>query len=161
MIELPDDFRDILVCLHDRGAEFLVIGGHAVAFYGHPRATKDLDILVKPSAENSEKVYAALADFGAPIHAFEIGVEDFAAYGGVLQIGVPPLRIDILTRVSGISFAEAVSEAGTFEVEGRDVRVIGLSALLKNKLAARREQDLADAAVLRTLAHDSPGARRG
>jgi hypothetical protein len=78
MIELFDDFRDLLVELHNAGARFVVLGGHAVAFHGHPRATKDLGILVEADADNAKRVYAALAAFGAPLSAFEVGVEDFA-----------------------------------------------------------------------------------
>jgi predicted nucleotidyltransferase len=148
VIQLPDDFRDVLVCLHDSGAEFVVVGGHAVAFHGHPRATKDLDVLVGANAENAAKVYRALATFGAPLQTFAVTVEDFAAYQGVLQIGVEPLRIDILTTISGVSFVDAAADAPTFDVDGRKIRVIGIAALLRNKLAAGREQDLADIAAL-------------
>lgn len=151
MDELFDDFRDLLVELHDAGAEFVVVGGHAVAFHGHPRATKDLDVLVRPSPENAERVYRALGSFGAPLQAFEVGVDDFASYDGILQIGVPPRRIDIINRASGISFDEAVAAGECFEVVGRSVRVIGRDALLKNKRAAGRPQDLADVAALERL----------
>src|SRR5262249_5223203 len=82
--------------LHDAGAEFVLIGGHAVAFHGHPRATKDLDVLVRADAQNAKRVYRALAAFGAPLESFEIGEEVFAQYDGVLQIGLPPRRIAIL-----------------------------------------------------------------
>jgi hypothetical protein len=148
MVELPDDFRDLLVELHDAGAELVVVGGHAVAFHGHPRATKDLDVLVRPTRENADRVYEGLAAFGAPLQAFEVGREDFATYDGVLQIGVAPLRIDILTRVAGVSFDEAIAEGAAFEIEGRKIPVIGRLALLKNKTAAGRPQDLADVSAL-------------
>lgn len=148
MIELPDDFRDLLVELSDAGAEFVVLGGHAVAFHGHPRATKDLDVLVRATEENAARVYAALAAFGAPLSAFEVEAADFATYDGVLQIGLPPRRIDILNRADGITFDEAMEEHGTIQLEGRGIPVIGLPALLKNKRAAARPQDLADVAAL-------------
>lgn len=148
MIELNDDFRDMLVELHDAGARFVVVGGYAVAFHGHPRATKDLDVLVLAEPDNAKRVYAALAAFGAPLDSFEVRSEDFATYDGVLQLGVPPRRIDILNRADGISFAEAVADGQTFEVEGRAIPVIGLGALLKNKRAAGREQDMADVKAL-------------
>lgn len=151
-MDLPDDFRDLLVCLCDANAEFVVVGGHAVAFHGHPRATKDLDVLVRVDAENALRVYRALADFGAPIEAFDVKAEDFATYDGVLQIGVPPLRIDILTSIAGVSFATAMADALVFEVEGRAVPVIGFDALLANKRAAGRVQDLADVATLEAVA---------
>ena len=151
MIDLPDDFRDLLVALHDAGAAFVVVGGHAVAFHGHPRATKDLDVLVRADGENASKVYRALADFGAPLETFEVGEADFAAYDGVLQIGLPPRRIDILNRVAGIRFDEALEGAARIEIEGRSIPVIGLDALLRNKRASGREQDLADVKALEAI----------
>jgi len=148
MIELFDDFRDLLVELHNAGARFVVLGGHAVAFHGHPRATKDLDILVEADPDNAKRVYAALAAFGASLAAFEVGVEDFASYDGVLQLGVPPRRIDIINRADGITFAEAIAEGETFSIEGCEIPVIGRGALMKNKRAAGRPQDVADVKAL-------------
>jgi hypothetical protein len=148
MIELFDDFRDILVELHNAGARFVVLGGHAVAFHGHPRATKDLDVLVEANSDNAKRVYAALAAFGAPLSAFEVSVEDFASYDGVLQLGVPPRRIDIINRADGITFAEAIADGESFNLESCEIPVIGRSALLKNKRAAGRPQDIADVKAL-------------
>jgi hypothetical protein len=148
MIELFDDFRDLLVELHKADARFVVLGGHAVAFHGHPRATKDLDVLVAADADNAKRVYAALSAFGAPLSAFEVGVEDFASYDGVLQLGVPPRRIDIINRADGITFAEAVADGESFEVDGCAIPVIGRDALIKNKRAAARAQDIADVKAL-------------
>lgn len=148
MIELPDDFRDVLIELAKADADFVVLGGHAVAFHGHPRATKDLDVLVRANPANAARVYRALAAFGAPLASFEVGEADFASYDGVLQIGLPPLRIDILNRADGITFDEAVAAGDVFELAGRRIPVIGREALLKNKRAAAREQDLADVAAL-------------
>jgi predicted nucleotidyltransferase len=148
MIELFDDFRDILVELHNAGARFVVLGGHAVAFHGHPRATKDLDVLVEANAENAKRVYTALAAFGAPLSAFDVGVEDFASYDGVLQLGVPPRRIDIINRADGITFAEAIAAGESFNIEGCKIPIIGRDALIKNKRAAGRPQDLADVKAL-------------
>jgi hypothetical protein len=148
MIELFDDFRDILVELYKAGARFVVLGGHALAFHGHPRATKDLDILVEADPGNARRVYAALAAFGAPLSAFEVGVEDFASYDGVLQLGVPPRRIDIINRADGITFSEAIADGESFDLDGREIPVIGRSALIKNKRAAGRPQDIADVNAL-------------
>lgn len=152
MIELPQDFRDLLVELCDAGAAFVVVGGHAVAFHGHPRATKDLGVLVRPDAANAARVYKALADFGAPLDSIEVEASDFATYDGVLQIGLPPRRIDILNRATGITFDEAVASGESFQLDGRAIPVIGLEALLKNKLAAGRDQDRADVKALERLA---------
>lgn len=151
MIELFEEFRDLLLDLADAGADFAVVGGHAVAFHGHPRATKDLFVLVRATAENAERVYRALSAFGAPLDAFDVKQEDFATYDGVLQIGVPPRRIDLLNRVAGVSFDEVVREGASFDLEGRTIRVIGRSALLANKRAAGRPQDLADIEALERL----------
>jgi hypothetical protein len=148
LIELPDDFRDLLLALLEAGADFVVLGGHAVAFHGHPRATKDLDVLVRPDPANAARVYRALAAFGAPLESFEVTEKDFASYDGVLQIGLPPRRIDILNRADGITFDEAVADGASFELDGRRIPVIGLAALLKNKRTARRAQDLADVEAL-------------
>jgi hypothetical protein len=148
LIDLPDDFRDVLIELHEAGADFVVLGGHAVAFHGHPRATKDLDVLVRADAANAARVYRALAAFGAPLEAFEVSERDFATYDGVLQIGLPPRRIDILNRADGITFDEAIAEGASFELEGRRIPIIGLAALLKNKQAANGAQDIADIEAL-------------
>lgn len=110
--------------------------------------TKDLDILVEADPSNAKRVYAALAAFGAPLSAFEVSVEDFASYDGVLQIGVPPRRIDIINRADGITFAEAVADTESFELEGCAIPVIGRAALIKNKRAAGRPQYVADLKAL-------------
>jgi hypothetical protein len=113
MIELPQDFRDLLVELANAGADFVVVGGHAVAFHGHPRATKDLDVLVRANPGNAVRVFQALAAFGAPLQSFEVSEADFATYDGVLQLGIPPRRIDVLNRATGITFDEAVADGQT------------------------------------------------
>jgi predicted nucleotidyltransferase len=157
VIDLFEDFRDLLVELKDAGAEFVVLGGHAVAYHGHPRATKDLDVLVRATPENAACVYRALAAFGAPLQQFEVKEADFATYDGVLQIGLPPRRIDILNRANGITFEEAIAAGEGFEVEGRRIPVIGLDALLRNKRAAGRAQDLADIEALEAVIAPTKG----
>ncbi len=147
-MEFFDDFRDMLVALADAGADFVVVGGHALAFHGHPRATKDLDILVRPSEENAPRVLAALAAFGAPIRQLGIGLDDFLRPSVVVQLGLPPIRIDLLTAIDGLDFDGALREHGTLALDGRRIPVIGLAAFLTNKRAAGRPQDLADVAAL-------------
>ncbi len=151
MTDLHDDFRDLLVELADAGADFVVVGGFAVSFHGHVRATKDLDVLVRPTDDNAKRVYAALATFGAPLHAFDVAEGDFADYDGILQIGVAPVRIDVINRIAEVSFDEAVGDGASFIVDGRTIPVIGREALLRNKRAAGRPQDLADVAALMAL----------
>jgi hypothetical protein len=154
VIGLPEDFRDLLIELHDAAAEFVVLDGHAVAFHGHPRATKYLDVLVRATASNAARVYRALASFGAPLRSFDVAEADFATYDGILQVGLPPRRIDILNRADGITFDEATAAHASFDLEGRSIPVIGLDALLKNKRTAARPQDLADVAALEALARN-------
>ena len=161
MMELPEDFRDLLIELADAGAEFVLVGGHAVAFHGHPRATKDMDVLIRADASNAEKVYRALAAFGAPLQNFEVAAKDFATYDGMLQIGLPPRRVDIINRADGVSFDEAVAEGSALTVEGRRIPVIGRAALIKNKRAAGRAQDVADVEALgqQGSADESPAGK--
>ena len=145
---LNPDFRDLLVALHDEGAEFLVVGAYAVAFHGSPRATGDLDVLVRPTSENAGRVFRALTTFGAPLVRAGVGAEDFARPGTVYQIGVAPRRIDVLTEISGVAFEDAWSTREPASLEGRTVHFIGREALLRNKQAAGRPKDLADLARL-------------
>lgn len=154
MVEFPADFRDLLIELVDAGAEALVVGGYAVAFYGHPRATKDLDVFVNPDPTNAARVFAALSAFGAPLGQLGVRPSDFSIPGGVVQIGLPPMRVDIITQLDGVDFEEAARDAGTIEFGDRRVRVIGRAALLKNKRAAGRLQDQSDVLALERLARE-------
>ena len=148
MTELTPDFVDLLLALADNEVDFVIVGGYAVAFHGHPRATKDLDVLVRANPVNAKKLYRALAVFGAPLDQFEIAENDFIDYGGVLQLGMPPQRIDIINRITGVTYDEAIEDMESFDLEGRSIRIIGLGALVKNKLAVGRDQDLLDAKLL-------------
>lgn len=150
-MNLPDDFRDMLACLRDAGVEFVVVGGYAVAHHGHVRATKDLDVFIRPSAENAARTMRAMSAFGAPVAALGVSAVDFSTPGKVVQLGVPPLRIDLVTALSGIDFETATRAPGTLELDGRVVNFIGLDALLINKRAAGRPQDLADVAALEAM----------
>lgn len=144
------DFLDLLRSLLAADARFMVVGAYAVGIHGRPRATKDLDVWVEPSADNAPKVIRALVDFGAPLMG--LTAKDLERPDVGLQIGREPLRIDVLTKVSGPSFAEAWP--GHIEADfGEGVRcpVIGIEALLANKRAAGRPQDLADVAALEKL----------
>lgn len=151
LIELTQDFRDILIELTDAGADFVLVGGYAVGFHGHQRATKDIDILIQPTDENARCVFNGLLAFGAPMESLDVTESDLANYSGVVQIGIPPNRIDILTRISGVTYGEISEEIAEFELEGRTIKVIGLNALLKNKLAAARDQDLLDVEALKRI----------
>lgn len=142
------DFRDLLAELVKAEARFLVVGAHAMSVHGVPRATVDLDVWIDRAPENARRVWSALAGFGAPLDDLGVAVDDLARPEVVLQIGLAPFRIDILTDVSGLTFADAWPD----RVEGdfADVRVpfLGRAALIRNKRAAGRPRDLGDLEAL-------------
>lgn len=147
---IPADLTELLRVLNAHGVKFLVVGGYAFGAYTEPRATKDLDIFIRSDESNSEAVYRALADFGAPLHDFSPA--DFRD-GSCFQIGSPPGRIDILQQIDGISFDEAWKNRVEAEIErGIRVAVISREDLIRNKLASGREQDLLDVKKLRESA---------
>jgi len=137
------DFVEMLSELSASGAEFLVVGAHALAAHGYPRATGDLDIWVRADTENAPRVLEALRRFGAPL--FDLSVEDLAKPGTVFQIGMAPARIDILTGVSGLTFEQAWPRRKTVKLGELSVGVIGREDLIRNKRATGRPQDLVDA----------------
>lgn len=142
--QLNDDFIDLLRSFCHEHVEFLIVGAYALAFHGVPRATGDIDLLVRPCQENAEKVLRALVAFGAPLDAAGVVELDFRGEGVVYQIGVPPRRVDILTSISGLSFDEAWTSRRSAELHGDPVHFIGKEALIVNKRATGRTKDLAD-----------------
>jgi hypothetical protein len=146
--ELNDDFRDLLACLRDAGVDFVIVGAHALAAHGLPRATGDLDVLVRPEPANAKRVFSALAEFGAPLAAHGVTEADFSTLGVVYQIGLPPRRIDILTEISGVTFDDAWASRIQVPVLGAPLAFLGRDALIANKRAAGRPKDLADVAAL-------------
>ena len=139
---MSPDFRDLLAEFNARGVEYLVVGAHALAAYGVVRATKDFDIWVRPSPDNASKVLQALSAFGAPLH--DLSSEDLTQPGLIFQIGVPPIRIDIITAIDGVDFEEAWSERFHTSFADQTTSVISARLLIANKRAAGRLQDLAD-----------------
>jgi hypothetical protein len=142
LLPFAPDFAEMLHELSVAGADFLVVGAHARAAYGDPRATKDIDIWVRPTEENAKRVWAALARYGAPLA--DLKVSDFATPGITFQIGIAPYRIDILTELSGVTFEDAWPNRVTASFGGGVYPVIGKNDFLTNKRAAGRPQDLAD-----------------
>lgn len=140
------DFAEMLAALSEARADFLVIGAHAVAVHGRPRATGDLDIWVRPTPENATRVWAALVAFGAPLH--ELTLQDLVADDVVFQIGLAPNRIDLLTTIGGVTFDEAWPRRTTVALWGQSVPVIGREDLIRSKQASGRPRDLADVAEL-------------
>jgi hypothetical protein len=145
---LNDDFRDVIAALGAAGVDFLVVGAHALAAHGLPRATGDIDLFVRPEAENAARVLQALRDFGAPVDTHGVTAMDFQQPDMVYQIGVPPRRIDLMTAISGVSFDEAWQDKLAITVDGLTFFVIGRDALIRNKRATGREKDLVDVRVL-------------
>jgi hypothetical protein len=140
------DFRDLFAELNAAGAEYLLVGGYALAVHGHPRFTKDLDVWVNPTPENAARVHAALERFGAPLG--ELSVLDLGTEGIVFQIGIPPNRIDVLTAIDGVAFPRAWPVRVTTRYGDVDVPVISRQHLVLNKRATGRAQDALDADIL-------------
>jgi hypothetical protein len=140
------DFRDLLAAFLTHSVRFLVVGGYAVAFHARPRFTKDLDVWVEPSSDNAHRVFAALRDFGAPLTG--VVPEDFTRPDIVYQVGIAPNRVDVLTSITGVDFAEAWGRRVAARYDRLAIAYLGKSDLIANKRASGRPQDLIDADVL-------------
>lgn len=140
------DFKDLLSELNAQRVEYLVVGAHALAAHGHVRATKDMDVWVRPSRDNAERVVAALTTFGAPLHGTSL--DDLAGPDFVLQIGVAPIRIDVITSITAVTFDEAWPARLIATFDGTPVGVLSKQHLIRNKSATGRLQDLADVELL-------------
>ncbi len=145
-MESKTDYRELLALFNAHEVRYLIIGAYALAFHGAPRYTGDLDILVQPEAENGGRILRALEEFG--FGSLGLTVDDFSVPDRVVQLGVPPVRVDIVTSITGVSWDEAEKS----RVEGRfgsvPVSYIGKDAFLRNKRALGRIKDLADAEAL-------------
>jgi predicted nucleotidyltransferase len=142
MIRLPTEFKEFLQLLHSEEVEYLLVGGYAVGFHGYPRATGDIDIWINPGAENSARVVRALLGFGFSSQTLNAGM--FQQPEKVFRIGVPPLRIDLLTGISGRVFEACFADRVAATIDGVDVNVISLENLKANKQASGRLKDLSD-----------------
>lgn len=138
----PVDFRDFIHELNAHGVAYLLVGGYAVGMYGHVRATTDIDFFYLTTPENVERLMRALVAFGAP--EVVVDREQLAKPKSVTQFGEPPIRIDLLASISGVSFEEAQADAVHLEIAGEALPVIGLEALRANKRASGRKKDLDD-----------------
>jgi hypothetical protein len=140
MILLPPDFREFLQLLNSHKIRYLLVCGYAVGYYGYPRATADMDIWVATDAENVERLIAALAEFGFA----EVGPELFAKDKQVLRMGVPPLRIELLTGISGVEFEDCYPQRVVANLGEVEIDLINLEHLKTNKAASGRYKDLND-----------------
>ena len=148
-MNLELEFREFLEFLNARDVQYLIVGGYAVGAHGLPRATKDLDVWVLAEPHNADQLMKALVDFG--FGDVGLGAGDFTREDVIVQLGYPPLRIDILTSIDGVSFADAYPNRVDEQFDGVSVSFIGREDLITNKRAAGRSQDIADAARLEGL----------
>ena len=151
---MNSDFKDLLSTFNAHRVEYLIVGAHALAVHGLVRATKNFDLWIRPTAENAERVLQALAAFGAPLH--DLGAADLAQPGLVFQIGVAPLRIDLLTEIDGVIFETAWRRRIGVNLAGLEAPVLAREDLLSNKLSICTMQDLADVEQLERDARE-PG----
>lgn len=141
-VNLPPDFKEFLKLLNAHQVEYLLIGGYAVAYHGYPRATADMDIWIATHAQNTKKIVAALKEFGFDLP--ELSTELFQKEGQIIRMGVPPVRIEIATTISGVGFEECFAALVVDELDGVEVNIIDLAHLKINKKAAGRHKDLDD-----------------
>lgn len=139
---IASDFREFAACANAHEVRYLIVGGYAVAFHGHPRYTKDLDVWIERTPENARQLLRALRDFG--FDSVELQEEDFLEPEHIIQLGYPPLRIDLLTSLVGVEFEKCYEDREVLEVKGVELPFIGLEGLRANKRASGRHQDLAD-----------------
>jgi len=140
---LNQDYKEMLSLLLENEVDFLLVGAYAMAVHGYPRATADIDIFVKPTPENAQRIYKVLAEFGASLD--DVSISDFKVSGTILQIGVKPRRIDVITEIDGLSYDEASEGKEIVEIDGLSVPVISKKKLIMNKLATGRDKDRLDA----------------
>lgn len=145
-MKLPADWSEFINLLDAHRVRFLIVGAHALAAHGRPRATQDIDVWVEPTPENATRLCKALGAFGFP--ALANAVEEFSTPERMATLGRPPLRIDVMTSVDGLTFTEAWEGRLSADFGGSKVYFLGRDALIKNKRASGRAKDLADIALL-------------
>jgi len=155
LAKLQADLREFIRLLNSHGVEYLVVGGHAVAFHGHPRFTGDIDFFVRTTPPNAQRLLAVLNEFG--FGSVGITERDFTEPGRVVQLGRPPNQIDILTSISGVDFDSAWQSRIESVMDEQPAMIIGQKELLRNKKAAGRQKDLADVGKLLAVAKRKDG----
>ena len=145
-MEVQPDFRDLLALFNAHQVEYMIVGGYALAFHGAPRYTGDIDIFVRPTSENARRILTALDEFG--FGSLGLTVEDFESPDNVVQLGVPPVRIDLITSITGVSWEDALSDCVDGKYGELPVKYIGLDRFISNKRATGRKKDLSDLEAL-------------
>ncbi len=143
---LNQDFKEFLELLNVKGVHYLVVGGYALSFHGHPRYTKDLDIWIEQTPKNAELMIDVLCEFG--FGSLGIKSDDLLDPDQILQFGYPPVRIDVITTLSGVKFPDCYPHRARFLIDGVQLYVIDKENLIRNKRASGRMQDLADIELL-------------
>lgn len=141
-MEAQEDFKELLKLFNKHKVNYVIVGAYALAFHGCPRYTGDLDILVEPNSDNAEKIIEAIKEFG--FESLDFTPEDFSSQEKVIQLGVPPVRIDILTSLTGVTWEQILSNHTKGEYGDIQVYFIGKKELIANKKALGRHKDLAD-----------------
>jgi predicted nucleotidyltransferase len=139
---LPDDFKDFLKLCNRKKVKYLLIGGYAVGYHGYPRTTADMDVWIELSSENAARMVEVLSEFGFRVP--ELTVELFLERGKIVRLGVPPLRLEILNEITGVTFEECYSQRERTKLDGIKVNIISLKDLIRNKKASGRPKDLDD-----------------
>ena len=145
-MDVQPDFRDLLALFNAHRVEYVVVGAYALAFHGAPRFTGDMDILVRPGIRNARRVVGALAEFG--FASVGLTVDDFRRTGMVVQLGVAPVRIDLVTSLTGVSWKEVAAGCKPGKYGDLRVRYLGKREFIRNKRAIGRTKDLADIEAL-------------
>jgi Nucleotidyltransferase of unknown function (DUF6036) len=156
LAKLQADLREFIMLLNSHNVEYVVVGGHAVAFHGYPRFTGDIDFLIRTTPDNVSRVLTVLNVFG--FGNLGIVEEDLLERGRVLQLGHPPNRIDLLTSISGVDFDSAWEQRVQTLMDDQPVALLGWDELIRNKRVAGRQKDLADLEKLLAVAKRSKGA---
>lgn len=141
-IELPDDFKEFLRLLNSHQVEYLLVGGYAVGYYGYPRATGDIDVWVAISPQNAQRLMLVVHEFGFGVA--ELSQDLFLQEGKIIRMGNPPMRIELLTSISGVEFDECYANRVIDTVDGVLVNLIDFQRLKQNKQASGRYKDLND-----------------
>ena len=143
---IPKDFKELLGLFDARNVEYLIVGGYALAFHGAPRFTGDIDLLIKPDHQNAKRILAALDEFG--LGSLELSESDFTTPHNLIQLGVPPVRVDIMTSLTAVDWAEADQNKVCTDYDGIPACFISKADLITNKKALARKKDLADLEAL-------------
>lgn len=139
---LNPDFKEFVKLLIKNQVEYLVVGGYAVSIHGYPRYTGDLDIWINPTPQNASLVVQTINQFG--FSSFELKEEDFTKQYGIIQLGYPPVRIDIINTIDGVDFNECYARKAVFDIDGLKINFINLEDLIKNKKTTARPRDIDD-----------------